>query len=470
MTSRRKFLKNAGALGLFSAAGMGSTLGNFSALAAQSSGYKALVCVFFQGGLDNHDTILPYDTSSYNRYTDLRAPLFEEYGGDSASNSRGRDNLLPLSPGNAAAFGSRQFALPQDMAPLRTLFQNGNAAIVGNVGPLQQPVTRTQYENNKNLLPSKLFSHNDQQSTWLSLKPEGARFGWGGVFADAHLANNANSNETFTAISLAGNSVFLSGEAARPYQINADGVSEIRVFDRNRLAPTVGLSNDALDIMRDHLMSAGTQSGNLFVNDMADIRGASLEANDLFNDAFSSAPGLTTTFPNTNLGKQLKSVAQTISISGSLGVRRQVFFVAMPGFDTHSSQSSKIPTMQRDIADAIAAFYDATEQLGQALNVTLFTASDFGRTLTVNGGGTDHGWGGHHFVVGGAVNGGDIYGDMPLYDIGHDQEVGRGRLIPSVSVEQYAATLGAWFGLSNSELRAALPNLPNFSTSNLGFV
>lgn len=467
MINRRNLLANAGAAGILSASGMGSLLGNMTAQAADSSGYKALVCVFLNGGLDNYDTILPYDTASYDTFSDIRRALFDAYG----TTSRARSNLLPLTPSNAVDFGSREFAMSADMAPLRDLFNSGDAAIVGNIGPLLEPITLAQYQNSVDLLPAQLFSHNDQQSTWMALGPEGARFGWGGAFADAHLAGASVAERTFSAIGVSESAVFLSGEQVSPYKLTPGGAREFRVKDPTRsIRPGLMLPASVRSQFQDHFSGAGAASPSLFLRDVQNIHEASIEANALFNGAMASAATLTTPFPSTYLGDQLRSVAETISIRNQLGVRRQVFFVSLSGFDTHALQAFSLPDLQKHVADAIAAFYQSTVELGEASNVTLFTASDFGRTLSANSSGTDHGWGGHQFVVGGAVQGGRIYGDIPPHDLGHDLDIGRGRLLPTTSVEQYAATLGQWFGLANSELNAALPNLGNFAQSDLGFI
>ena len=189
-----------------------------------------------------------------------------------------------------------------------------------------------------------------------------------------------------------------------------------------------------------------------------------------FSTSLENASPLTTQFPSGNIGNQLKSVANTINISTALGVGRQVFFVGLGGFDTHDDQAVDLPRQQKRYADAITAFYQATVEMGAENDVTTFTASDFGRSLLENGNGTDHGWGAHHFVIGGAVNGNKIYGDIPAPEIDHEFDSGNGRLIPQVAVEQYAATLGSWFGLSPAELQAALPSLSNFTEKNLGFM
>ena len=472
MINRRQLLANTGAAGILSASGMGALLGNLTAQAAVSSGYKALVCVFLKGGMDNYDTILPYDVASHNTFASIRDNLFSDYGGGDPSNSRARGNLLPWSVANAADYGSREFAMSADMAPLRTLFNNGAAAIVGNVGPLLEPITLAQYRNNVDLRPARLFSHNDQQSTWMALGPEGARFGWGGVFADAHLLGSSSLERAFSAIGVSGNDVFLSGEQARPYKVTPGGAREFRIADGSRgdIRPGLMLPASVRDQMQDHFTGAGASSSNLLLRDVKSIHEASIDANALFSDAMQSSSPLTTMFPETSLGDQLLTVAETIGIRNQLGIRRQVFFVSIGGFDTHADQATKLPGLQKQLADAISAFYQSTVELGVSSDVTLFTASDFGRTLSVNSSGTDHGWGGHQFVVGGAVQGGRIYGDMPPHDLDHDLDVGRGRLLPTTSVEQYAATLGKWFGLSGSELNAALPNLGNFGAADLGFI
>lgn len=471
MINRRKLLANAGAAGLFSASGMGSVLSSFSAQAADSSGYKALVCVFLEGGMDHYDTILPYDQSSYNTFRGLREDLFTAYGGDAIDNSRGRENLLQLNPTNAADFGSRQFGVPSQLSPLQSLFSDGNAAIVSNVGPLLEPVTRVDYENNKNLLPPRLFSHNDQRTNWLAFNPEGARYGWGGYFADAHVFNPSDAQRMFSTISMANNSVFLWGQEVLPYQATPGGSKEFRIMTSGGIRSGLTLPTSIRSELENHLMGAGVESSSLFMRDIKSIHQSSIEANEFFNTVMGGAPDLSASFPSTSLGRQLEAVAETISMRNQFGVGRQVFYVMLPTFDTHGDQATRLPGLHAEMAEAIASFYQSTVDLGVQNDVTLFTASDFGRTLNINSRtGTDHGWGGHHFVVGGAVRGGEIYGEVPPYELGHDYDAGRGRTIPTTSVEQYAATLGKWFGLSDSELRTALPNLGSFNQTDLMFL
>lgn len=464
LTSRRKFLKTATALSLGGAASFAFDLARFNAFAADTSGYKALVCVFLFGGMDGHDTVIPYDTTSYNQYANIRRELFNRYDDLEGGSTRERGRLLPLSLANGGDFPGRQFALPPELGPLHELVQDGNAAIVSNVGPLVVPLTLSEYENRTAPRPPRLFSHNDQQSVWMASQPEGAQFGWGGRIADMALAASANSDATFTAVSVAGNTVFLSGEIAGQIEVGSSGPAEI-----------VGIGDESMygsatlpQLFEAQLRAEGQSLGNLLKRDYVNVVDRSIDANRLLRESFESATPFATAFPNSGLGRQLQIVAQMIALRGALGVNRQVFFVATGGFDTHSNQASSIPNLHTGIAEAMRAFYDATAEIGAENDVTSFTASDFGRTLTVNRDGTDHGWGGHHFVVGGSVRGNRMYGTFPPPTVGHNFDTGNGRLLPTTSVDQFAATLGRWFGLNNTELVDALPGLPNFSTTDIG--
>ena len=466
MQKRREFLRTLAAAPVAMTAGsMANLFMHAPAQAADVSGYKALVCVFLFGGMDCHDTVLPLDASSYNSYAQIRSPLLQSYATLPGGSSRDPASLLALNP-STASFGGRRFALPPQLAGMHALFEQGKAAVVGNVGPLLAPTTAAEYFQNGVDLPARLFSHNDQQSTWMSFGPEGSQLGWGGLFGDAALQAGANTQSIFSQVSLAGNSVFLTGKDVSPYQISADGVPSIGLID----AAGDRFNANAQARVRDHFIAAGDQRFNLFERDFVNLSRTSLEANDLLDDALQTRSTLNTAFPASALGGQLRAVAQTISVRQSLGVGRQVFFVALGGFDTHSAQANDLPGLQQDIGDSIAAFYAATEELGVAENVTTFTAADFGRTLTVNGDGTDHGWGSHHFVVGGSVKGGDIYGDIPPATLGHAQDAGNGRLIPTTSVEQFAHPLGRWFGLDEAELAMALPGLARFTTPPPAFI
>lgn len=456
-SSRRQFLKCAGAATLGGALPFALNLSAFNAaFAADTTGYRALVCVFLYGGLDGHDVVIPYDQTSYDAWASLRAPMLADYEG----NTRSRDALLPLS---GVTLGGREFALAAESAPLHSLFSMGRAAVVGNVGPLLAPIDRAGFMGTA-ARPPRLFSHNDQQSVWMASQPEGARYGWGGRLGDMVLAASANPNTTFTAISVSGSTVFLSGEQARQFQASSTGAVTVSSADSGTFLSSAALPG----ILEAHLLGAGNTATNLFERDAIELNAFALEANRELGAALASVPPFATAYPAENrLAAQLNIVAQIIAQRETLGARRQIFFVSAGGFDTHSGQASALPALQGQVAQAIRAFYDTTAELGVQNDVTTFTASDFGRTLQVNGDGTDHGWGNHHFVIGGSVNGGNIFGDIPPPAFDHDQDAGRGRIIPTTAVDQYAAALGRWFGLTPSELRDALPGLSNFDADAL---
>lgn len=454
--SRRHLLKGLSATALSAAtiSTLGSALNGFQAAnAAQVTGYKALVCIFMLGGCDTHDVLLPYDQTSYDKFANIRASMLGQYNG-----TRARSQLLPLTPDNASSFNGRQFALPPEMPGLQGLFQAGNAAIVANTGPLIQPLNRTQWKNGSVPVPKQLFSHNDQQSTWAASAPEGAQFGWGGRFADAAVLSGANTNREFSTITAVGNELFLTGQEVLPYQISLDGAAEIEAL-------TQFDNPDVANLLRRHFEATDFARSNLIEKDVASVAEKSVVLNAAYNDAISNLVPISTQFPSSFLGSQMRAIANSIAVRDSLSVRRQVFFAAIGGFDTHSTQAKDLPGHLTDVDQAITAFYSAMQELGLANSVTTFTASDFGRTLAVNGDGTDHGWGSHHFVVGSSVQGKSIYGDVPSPEFDHAQDADNGRLIPTTSVEQYAEPLGRWFGLTDAELAAALPNLGSFGTS-----
>lgn len=461
--SRRNFLRSGAACALGSAAGFAGDLMRFNAFAADTSGYRAIVCVFLFGGMDGHDTVIPYDTVSYDQYANIRRELFNRYENNEGGSTRERDQLLPLTLTNAADFGGRQFALPPELGPLHELIDRGDGAIVSNVGPLVTPLTRTEFENGAPR-PPRLFSHNDQQSVWMSSQPEGAQFGWGGRISDMIAASLGNSDATFTTVSTSGTTVFLQGEIVGQYQVGSGGPEEVRGVSEETLFGSSALP----EIYEAHLRGEGQSISNLFQRDFVNVMNRSIDANRTLRESFGGASPFATVFPDSGLGRQLQIVARIIALRSTLGVSRQVFFVGTGGYDTHSDQHQNIPRLHGDLAASMRAFYDATAELGVDQNVTSFTASDFGRTLTINRDGTDHGWGGHHFVIGGGVNGARIVGEFPEAAIGHQYDTGNGRLIPTTAVDQFAATLGGWFGLNSSELNDALPGLSNFSQTDIG--
>ncbi|MEP6790226.1 MAG: DUF1501 domain-containing protein [Ramlibacter sp.] len=450
--SRRAFLQRGTALSLaagatpwaLSLAAMGE------AAAATATDYKALVCVFLYGGNDYANTLVPYDTASYAAYQGFRSNLAID------RNTLAATVLNPTTP----LAGGRQFALAPGLAALVPVFDAGKMSVVLNVGTLSQPTTKTQYNNKSVALPPKLFSHNDQQSFWQSSSPEGAASGWGGRIGDLYAAGNGNA--TFTCVSVAGNAVYLAGKTAVQYQVTTNGSVPVAGI-KSALFGSTACSTALKGLMT-------TPRTHVFENEYARVSSRSVDANDQLTSALAGV-SLGTVFPAGNsLADQLKTVARMIAARDSLGAKRQVFFVSLGGFDTHDSLTSVHPGLMTTLGNAMAAFYQATVELGVANQVTAFTGSDFGRTLLSNTDGSDHGWGNMQFVVGGAVQGKSYVGAAPVLGNNGVDDVGQGRLLPALSVDQYGATLANWFGVSATDQATVLPNLGNFSTKNLGFL
>ena len=437
-----------------SLAGLGAMAAQ-SASAADTSGYKALVCLFMAGGSDQHNWVVPIDASGYADYAKVR----QELAWPAAK-------LLPIT--NTGQASGRAFGMPQELQPLQALYQAGHCAVVANVGPLERPLTKADYFNGL-ATPAKLFSHNDQQSTWQSLSPEGARSGWGGRMGD--LLASANGYPVFTAVSAAGNAVFLTGSNVTQYQVGTDGPQAIQALGSNWVLGS-GSGSTALarvlktsgsDVYQGEYSRVVQRSIDTTTTLKTALQGSSVAA--LPTAAITLPNGSTLSLANDGLAKQLRMVAQMIGAAPALGMKRQVFMVQLGGFDSHNNQMRDQPVMMARVAQSVAWFYNAMAALGQANNVTLFTASDFGRTLVSNGDGSDHGWGSHHLVVGGAVKGRAIYGNFPVTALGTADDIGSGRLLPSTSVTQLASSLGGWMGLSAAERLAVLPNLGNFSAA-----
>jgi uncharacterized protein (DUF1501 family) len=453
--SRRAFLKRSAALGLAgSAAPFVTQLAAIGeAAAATASDYKALVCVFLYGGNDYANTLPPYDQVSYDLYAAARPTL---------AHARSALTATVLNPAAPLA-GGRQYAVAPTLAPLVPLFDAGKLAAVLNVGTLVRPTTKAQYSAGSVPLPPKLFSHNDQQSYWQASSPEGASSGWGGRLGD--LFQSGNGTATLTCINAAGNAVFLSGRSAIQYAVSTNG--PIALSGGTSLFGSATAANTLKTIM-------GAGHTHLLENEHATVSKRALDLYAQVNGALGGAPASGfTLFPAGNtLADQLKIVARMISVSSELGAKRQVFFVSLGGWDMHDNLAADHPTQTGLLANAMRAFYDTTAAMGFADKVTTFTGSDFGRTLTPNDDGSDHGWGSMHFVMGGAVNGQRIYGTPPAIGNNTPDDVGQGRLLPTIAVDQYAATLASWFGVTPSNMVTVLPNIGNYnaSTWNLGFV
>ncbi len=349
-------------------------------------------------------------------------------------------------------------------APLNPLFDAGRLAVALNVGTLIQPTTRTQFLNKSVRLPPKLFSHNDQQSFFQASSPEGALSGWGGRIGD--LFQSGNGSATLTCINTTGNAVFLTGRQAVQYNVGTGGPVSL-------LQGATSLYGSATAAQTLNRLMTETNP-HVFANEHARVSKRALDTQAQIAGLLSGAPNTAfPLFPNgDSFVDQMRMVARMIAISGDLGTKRQVFFVSLGGFDLHDNLVATQPNLLRRLATAMRAFHDTTVAMGVADKVTTFTASDFGRTLTSNGNGSDHGWGSMHFVMGGAVKGKRLYGVAPA--IGHNtpDDVGQGRLVPTMSVDQYAATLARWFGVSDGDLTTVLPNIGNYdrSTWSQGFL
>lgn len=462
--SRRAFLRRSAqlaSLGAASSYALGLAGIGEAAAFSSADGYKALVCVFLLGGNDHNNTLIPYDSTNYAKYRTIRGLASDGSGVGLTRSQLGATVLSPA--GGQTLTDDLTYALAPTMPRMKARFDAGKMAPLLNVGPLIAPLTRAQYDSDDTVRfprPAKLFSHNDQQSTWQSSLPEGAQSGWGGRMAD--LAQSHNTNAMFTGINAGGNAVFLSGENYAPYQVTGSGAVEIWGYDGWLMGSRA--AGTALKTI------LGQHDGHVLANDYAQMMARSIEYGGFVNSALDGV-SLATQFEEGNsLAEQLNLVARLIAARRALGVKRQVFMVAMGGFDTHDGLPGEHPALLGQLDSALDSFFRATAEIGVADKVTTFTASDFGRTLTSNGDGSDHGWGSHHLILGGAVNGGRFYGTAPHVSIETADQVDQGRLLPSTSVDEYSATLAKWFGVSPSEMPSVSPNIGNFASPDLGFL
>ena len=427
------------------------------AAAAETSDYRALVCVFLYGGNDANNTLVPAVGGDYAAYAAARGAL-----------ALPQSSLLGLVPLAGVAGDSREWGLHPSLAGVQRLFHEGRAAIVANVGPLVAPVTRADFLGRTAALPPQLFSHSDQTVHWqTSLPDQPARTGWGGRVADLLHSLNGNARLSMS-ISAGGTNTFQVGDVVTQYQVAPEGPTGLVSY-----VPAEAGAHAGSQAVRSLL---GGSYGNLFERGYRGIFQRALDNQELLAGALEGAPALAAGFPETGLGAQLAMIARLISVRETLGLRRQVFFCAAQGFDTHDSQIGASPLvgahadLLAEVDGALAAFEAAMSELGVADSVTAFTASDFGRAFLPNGNGSDHGWGGHHFVVGGAVHGGRLYGQPPSLAIDGPEDAGEGRWIPTTSVDEYAATLARWFGVAESDMGLVLPNLGRFASTDLGFL
>ena len=443
--TRRTFIRQAACAAL-GASGVVSTIWDLRKVSAATSlvgtDYKALVCVFLYGGNDANNVIIPHDATGYASYAAARGIL-----------AIPQSSLLPLTFLDG---DTRDFAFHPKLPELQSLFNQGKLAMVANVGTLVGPITQSDYLSGGAAVPPKLFSHLDQSVQWQSSAPDHTNFGWGGRIADLLSSLNSNSPVSLT-ISVAGTNTFEVGNTVLPFQVSPVGGIALAGFNKTANA------NIRLQAFKDLLAQP---HNNLLEQAYADTVKRSIADNDIL----AAVPNLSTTFPTTNLGRQLKMVARFINGRSNLSMQRQIFFCAAFGYDTHGSQVTAQNSLLTELSQALSAFYSATVEMGVDQQVTTFTASDFGRTFPTNGSGSDHGWGSHQFVLGGAVGGGRLYGTFPTLAVGGPDDTGQGRWIPTTSVDEFSATMASWFGVAASDLSTVFPNIGRFANPNLGFL
>ncbi len=446
-TTRRSFIRQAACAAL-TTTGILNTIFDLRRLSAaplDTTDYKALVCLFLFGGNDANNVIVPHDNPGYASYAAARGVL-----------AIPQASLLPLTLQNG---DGRDFGFHPNLVELRNLFNQGKLGLVANVGTLVAPVTRAQYLAGGAAVPPQLFSHADQSVQWQTSVPDQiSKTGWGGRLADMLQSLNAGSKISLN-ISIAGTNTFEVGNTVLPYILSPNGSVGLAGFDGSANA------NVRLQAFKDLL---ALPHNNLFEQAYSDTVSRSIAANELLTAALSGVPAFATVFPNTNLGTQLNMIAKLIAARNNLSMKRQIFFCSVGGYDTHGDQLAGQANLLTELSQGLNAFYNATVELGIASQVTTFTASDFGRTYPTNGSGSDHGWGSHQFVLGGAVQGGRLFGTFPTLAVNGPDDTGQGRWIPTTSVDEFSATLATWFGVSASDLPSVLPNIGRFAHPNLG--
>ncbi|MFN2309832.1 MAG: DUF1501 domain-containing protein [Gammaproteobacteria bacterium] len=446
--SRRAFLKS----------GLGAALLGLSPgllrlaipeAAAAASDYRAAVCIFLHGGNDANNCVVALDDTGYRDYQTARGGLTLPMG-----------SLWPIQTRDS----QRSYGLHPEFRGLHDLYTRGRLAVLANVGTLNAPLTRQEFLAHTGAKPQKLFSHSDQSSQWQS--PRASRttreaVGWGGLMADALAPHNGAAQ--FPGITtLAESSLYCEGMVTRPAAVHPTSLNGLYGFSAN---PTHAVRRQAL-----HRLTGAT-TGHALIDTAAAQARRMLEQIDVLESVMAAYPELQTPFPETDLGRQLRRAAQLIQARDGLGLNRQLLFVSLGGFDTHKNQLSKQAALLAQLDAAMTAFYWATEELGVASQVLSFTLSEFSRSVSPTGHGSDHGWGSHHFILGGGVRGGDVYGTFPHLELGGPDDAGdKGRLIPTTAVDQYAATIAAWMGVGAGDIAGMFPNLANFTQRRLAFV
>jgi uncharacterized protein (DUF1501 family) len=442
--NRRSFIKYASLAAAGNAAAL-RPFGALNALAQGTSSYKALVCVFLFGGNDANNTLIQFDTAGYNNYSTIRGPL-----------AIPQSQLLQLS-------ALPNFALNPNLPDIQTLFDSKNTAFVLNVGTLIEPTTKAQFQAGTDL-PTNLFSHPDQQLEWQNAAASGSTStGWAGRIADTLNASYNPGASVPMITSVAGDTLFCNGSASTPVSVSPGNLGGAQCSEGTSECNAQQATAQAL---------LSFDSGLTLVQADNSITNNAYNYAKTLTAATQSVSPLLTVFPAGGLGAQLKQVAQIIQVRAALGVTRQIFFCGIGNFDTHADQLALQNALLASISPALAAFYAATVEMGVQSSVTTFTMSDFSRTFQPNSNtGSDHAWGSHHIVLGGAVNGGQMYGTWPTLALnGPDDSGTNGRWVPTTGSVQYAATLASWFGVSAAQMPTIFPNIGSFAKANLGFV
>jgi len=499
---RRDFLRLMAALSLGGWAAQpgkshGSQGGGATGKATGQGDYKALVCIFLQGGNDSANFVIPTDDDSWGRYQLARGVGPESIalappgtkavpGGLAGGSAAALGGVIPIGlrtpqpwPDGTKGTGSRTFALHPLLTGVSALYGAGKVAIVANVGPLVEPLNKDAYLARAAKIPRSLFSHSDQMSTWQTGGLLGNTSGWGGLMADSFSARNQGA--AFSTISLSGNALFLTGRNVRGYQTTPQGAVAIHGLAGGTLFGNAGGS----EALRDLLVSPTRNTP--FQSAMAEVASRSINAQQQFDEALAQTPSLPLPPPLTDpwtgqsvgnsLALALRSIASMMGAAPILGMKRQIFFVSHGGYDTHLGMNRVHPRLMAELDGALDYFQHllgSVNGLDLTQSVTTFTMSEFGRCFVSNGSGTDHGWGGHHLVMGGAVRGGDMYGPYPTIGVDGPDFTNpgalpyTGALIPTLSVEQFAAPLGAWMGLDPGTIQGVFPNLANFPADSRG--
>ena len=457
--SRRDFIKGCAACGAMGSIPLFSSLLNLGmingASAASIGGdYKALVCILLAGGNDSFNMLVPRSDAEFGEYQNSRGDLALQ-----------QSELLPL---NVQMGDGREFGLHPGMPELQQLFDSGAAAFISNVGTLIELVANVQeFESGSRLLPLGLFSHADQIEQWqTSLPDKRTGIGWGGRMADLLQQSIGNTNISMN-ISLSGTNIFQAGNTVSEFSVGSGGPEGIIGYRGSD--PFEELLTQSIDSLLNQ------EYQNIFEQAYANKLKNTLEAEEIFRQSLENSTPLATTFSDSQLSRNFSFIANIMNARASLGQQRQIFFILFGGWDHHDDtlplQQQMLPVVSRGLSE----FYNALVEMNLTNQVTTFTISDFGRTLTSNGKGSDHAWGGNQIVMGGAVNGSRIYGTYPILALDNQLDVGRGRLIPTLSTDQFFAELALWFGVSGSELSSILPNIGRFydtssTTLPIGFI